>query len=166
MFADLCFTGFRNKTVNNIHLHLISFTTSKWFEWVTSVPFTYKKMKIVCVRYILIDTMDKLTLGIVIHNTTNYSKQCYIKTCIYLVQYSLLPLFYKVYGVHACKVTSVISDSMWPYGLQPARLLCPRDSSGNNTGVGCHALLQGIFLTQGSSPCLLCLCIGRKYLYH
>ena len=26
-----------------------------------------------------------------------------------------------------------------------------------NTGVGFHALLQGIFLTQGSNPCLLCL---------
>ena len=26
-----------------------------------------------------------------------------------------------------------------------------------NTGVGCHALLQGIFPTQGSNPCLLCL---------
>ena len=28
---------------------------------------------------------------------------------------------------------------------------------GRNTGVGCHALLQGIFLTQGTNPCLLCL---------
>ena len=37
------------------------------------------------------------------------------------------------------------------------RLLCPWDSSGNNTAVGCHALLQGIFLTQGSNPHLLCL---------
>ena len=26
---------------------------------------------------------------------------------------------------------------------------------GKNTGVGCHFLLQGIFLTQGSNPCLL-----------
>ena len=26
-----------------------------------------------------------------------------------------------------------------------------------NTGVGCHALFQGIFLTQGSNLCLLCL---------
>ena len=26
-----------------------------------------------------------------------------------------------------------------------------RDSSGKNTGVGCHALLQGIFPTQGSN---------------
>ena len=31
------------------------------------------------------------------------------------------------------------------------------DSPGKNTGVGCHALLQGIFLTQGSNPHLLCL---------
>ena len=30
----------------------------------------------------------------------------------------------------------------------PARLLCPWDSLGKNTGVGCHLLLQGIFLTQ------------------
>ena len=27
--------------------------------------------------------------------------------------------------------------------------LCPQDSPGKNTGVGCHALLQGIFPTQG-----------------
>lgn len=26
---------------------------------------------------------------------------------------------------------------------------------GKNTGVDCHALLQGIFPTQGSNPCLL-----------
>ena len=31
----------------------------------------------------------------------------------------------------------------------------PRDSPGNNTGVGCHFLLQGIFPTQGSNPGLL-----------
>ena len=36
--------------------------------------------------------------------------------------------------------------------LQPARLLCPWDSPGKNIGVGCHALLRGIFLTQGSNP--------------
>ncbi|XDA84975.1 hypothetical protein R6Z07F_014764 [Ovis aries] len=40
-------------------------------------------------------------------------------------------------------------------GLQPARPLCPRDSPGKNTGVGCHALLQGIFLIQGPNLCLL-----------
>ena len=30
------------------------------------------------------------------------------------------------------------------------RLLCPQNSPGKNTGVGSHALLQGIFLTQVS----------------
>ena len=34
----------------------------------------------------------------------------------------------------------------------PVRLLCPRDSPGKNTGVVCHSLLQGIFLTEGSNP--------------
>ena len=38
---------------------------------------------------------------------------------------------------------------------RPASLLCPWDSLGKNTGVGCHALLQGIFLTQGSNLPLL-----------
>ena len=35
------------------------------------------------------------------------------------------------------------------------RLLCPRDVSVKNTGVNCHFLIQGIFLTQGLNPCLL-----------
>ena len=32
-----------------------------------------------------------------------------------------------------------------------------RDSPGKNIGVGCHALLQGIFPIQGLNLCLLCL---------
>ena len=40
---------------------------------------------------------------------------------------------------------SVVSYSLWPCGLWPARLLCPWDSPGMNTGVGCHSLLQGSF---------------------
>ena len=60
-------------------------------------------------------------------------------------------------------VTSVMSNSLWPYRLQPTRLLCPQDSPSKNTGVGCHALLQGIFLTQGLNLHLLhC----RQILYH
>ena len=39
--------------------------------------------------------------------------------------------------------------SLWPRGLSPTRLrLCPWDFPGKNVGVGCHFLLQGIFLTQ------------------
>ena len=49
-----------------------------------------------------------------------------------------------------------MSNSLWPHGLYPNRLLCPWDSPGKNTGVNCHALLQGIFLTQELNPGLLC----------
>ena len=46
------------------------------------------------------------------------------------------------------------------------QLLCPWHSPGKNTGVGCHFLLQGIFLTQGSNPGLLGSCIDRQVFYH
>ena len=44
---------------------------------------------------------------------------------------------------------------MQPHGLKPTRLLYLWNSPGKNTGVRCHSLLQGIFLTQGSNPGLL-----------
>ena len=47
---------------------------------------------------------------------------------------------------------SVVSYSLRPHGLQPTRFLCPWDCPGKNTGVGCHFLLQGIFLIQRSNP--------------
>ena len=50
--------------------------------------------------------------------------------------------------VHACQVTSVMSNSFRPY----ARLPCPWDSSGKNSGVGCRAFLHMIFPTQRSNP--------------
>ena len=40
---------------------------------------------------------------------------------------------------------------------------CPWDFPGKATGVGCHFLPQGIFLTQGSNPGLLHF---RQTLYH
>ena len=58
---------------------------------------------------------------------------------------------------------SVTSNSFPPHGLQTTRLLCSWDSPGNNTGVGCPALLQGIFPNQESNQGLLhC----RQILYH
>ena len=44
---------------------------------------------------------------------------------------------------------SVVSDFLRPQGVQPTRLLCPSNSPEENTGLGCHCLLQGIFLTRG-----------------
>ena len=50
---------------------------------------------------------------------------------------------------------SIMSDSLRPHGLQPARLLWPWYFPGKNTGVGHHFLLQRIFPSQGSNPYLL-----------
>ena len=44
-----------------------------------------------------------------------------------------------------CSVTPLCPTLCDPMDwLQPARLLCPWDFPGKNTGVGCHFLLQGI----------------------
>ena len=53
--------------------------------------------------------------------------------------------------------------TLWTYHKGPylsqwsSRFLCPWDSPGKNSELGCHALLQGIFPTQGSNLHLLCL---------
>ena len=52
---------------------------------------------------------------------------------------------------------SVVSDSLWSYGLYS-----PWNSLGLNTGVSGLSLLQGIFPTQGSNPGHL---HGRQILY-
>ena len=63
-------------------------------------------------------------------------------------------------------VASVLSDSLQLHGLKPTcRLLCPWDSPGKNNGVGCQALLQGIFPSQGSNLGLLQILYCRWVLY-
>ena len=58
----------------------------------------------------------------------------------------------------------VMSSSLWPHGLQLARLLCQWNSPDHkNTGIGNHSLLEGIILTKVSNPGLL-LC--RQILDH
>ena len=44
---------------------------------------------------------------------------------------------------------SVMSDSLWLYGLQLTRLLCPWNSPGKNTGVGSHSFHQGTLPNPG-----------------
>ena len=55
--------------------------------------------------------------------------------------------------------------SVWPSGLQPARLFCPWDSLGKSTRVGCHALLQEIFPTQGLTL-VSCICRSHGGIFH
>ena len=78
-----------------------------------------------------------------------------IFTCIYesdtyiLFGKGIFKSFACLLDTSACQFASVMD-----------RLVCPWESPGQNTGVGCHPLLQGIFPTQGSNLCLLVSCIG------
>ena len=58
----------------------------------------------------------------------------FIKNFVVLVNYSIL-----------CAKSLQSYPTVQPHGLQPASLLCPWDSPGKNTGVGCHALFKGTF---------------------
>ena len=66
-----------------------------------------------------------------------------------------LPLFSSLELHGCCLVAKLCLTPLWLHGLQPARLLCPWDSPGKNTGVGCYFLLQvpdsG---TESASPAL------------
>ena len=51
-----------------------------------------------------------------------------------------------MYWMHVCVCllsSSVVSNSLWPHGLQPTRLLCPWDFPRNNTGVGTNSSSRG-----------------------
>ena len=74
--------------------------------------------------------------------------------------------FSSILNMHACMLThfshvwlfvTLCTIGFWR--------LCPWDSPGKNTGVGFHALLQGIFLTQGLNLNLLHLLYFRQILY-
>ena len=51
---------------------------------------------------------------------------------------------------------SHLSDSVRPHRWQPTRLLCPWDSPGKNTEVGCHFLLQGMKVKSESEVAQSC----------
>ena len=56
-----------------------------------------------------------------------------------------------------CCVTSVVPDSVRTRRRQPTRLLCPWDSPGKKTGMGCHFLLQFMEVKSESEVTQLCL---------
>ena len=53
-----------------------------------------------------------------------------------------------------------MSDSVRPYRRQPIRLPRPWDSPGNNTGVGCHFLLQCMKVKSESEVAQSCLSLS------
>ena len=54
-----------------------------------------------------------------------------------------------------CLVTELCPTLLWPHGLKLARIISLWVFWGKNIRVGCHFLLQGIFLTQGLNLHLL-----------
>ena len=67
---------------------------------------------------------------------------------------------YDVTGAYSCSCAKSLPSCLTLHNTvdlrsPEPRLLCPWDSLGKNTGVGCHALLHGIFPIHGSNPCLL-----------
>ena len=73
--------------------------------------------------------VDTVTLG--------YTEMLNLYTFVYML-YTITTLTYLSLTL-MCAKSSVMSDSLEPMEL--SRLLCPWDPPGNNTGVGCHALL-------------------------
>ena len=87
---------------------------------------------------------------------TQFKMQALWVICRLFIRYR-----WKVVGVFGllqiccCCLVAVVSDPLRLHGPYPNRLLCSWDCPGKNTGVSCHFLLQGIFLTQGSNLPLL-----------
>ena len=73
---------------------------------------------------------------------------------------SKLRIFFTAICSVSCSVVCLILCDFMDCSLSGS---CPWDSPGKNTGVGCHSLLQGTFLTQGLNPVLL---YYRRILYH
>ena len=63
--------------------------------------------------------------------------------------FSLSVFYFQMVTKSLCMHAKLLQSclTLQPYGLQPARLLCPLDSPGKNTGVCCHA-----FSRESSQP--------------
>ena len=83
-------------------------------------------------------------------------KWCCLITAVYCVCVWVCVCVCERVCVYTTYESESVSHSSHPTLCDP-RLFCPWNFPGKNTEVGCRALLQGIFPTQGSSPHLLCL---------
>ena len=82
----------------------------------------------------------------------NHSETLSFMTVASLFIFCSLPFKYRKVKVLVAQTCPTLCD---PMNGSRASLLCAWNSPGMNTGVGCHALLQGIFLTLGSNSHLL-----------
>ena len=104
-----------------------------------------------CERY-----SNSHTVAFISHASTVMLKilQASLQHCVSSELANVQTGFRKSYCL-CCLVTKSCLTLLQPAALWPTRLLCPWDFPGKNTGVGCHFLFQGIFLTWGSNMGLL-----------
>ena len=119
--------------------------SSLWFYWVSEWYFHLLRYlglepQVILDSFLYQDRLGSLAI-------TGGSSLWFSAINIYFI-FAFMLLFY----VFSC---SVVSDCLQPHDCSPPGSTVHGDSPGNNTGVGCHALLQGIFQTQGSNPSLL-----------
>ena len=84
---------------------------------------------------------------------------------LYILYQNFIKSSYKLSLFHhccccCCQVASVVSDSVRLHRQQPTRLTCPWDSPGNNTGVGCHFLLQCVKVKREREVTRSCLTLN------
>ena len=135
---------------------------------ICNIVFYRENRKIIHSLLQLISSLCNIATGLClqtqefIHSICQSYKDGKHVVCLKLRYATLLSIFVTRENLHrrklwldvvcVCSVALLcLSDSLWPHGLQPTRLLCPWDFPGRNTGVHCHFLLQGIFPTQGSN---------------
>ena len=124
-------------------MKIIENNTNKW----RSMPVHgLEKLIFLKYTYLLYSTRNSTQYIVITNNQKNLEKNIYIYIFFLLTQ--------------SCPTLCNPMDCSCPH-----RLLCPWDFPGKNTEVGCHFLLQGIFLAQGSKPCFFCLLHFRQILY-
>ena len=106
-------------------------------------------MPIVKVRHINLGCTFWVTLGSLTNNTPPPNVNSLTQSVF------LIPV--TVHHAHCWRAAQSLPTLCNHMDCSPTRLLCPWNFPGKNTRVGCHALLQGIFLTQGLNLHLLCL---------
>ena len=106
-----------------------------------------------------------MNFGLVANGSILTIRSYYAEECSYR-QLFLPPISYKGQVLFVFSICSLyrVPSHFLPDPI--ARLLCPWNFPGKNTGVGCHFLLHRIFPTQGSNLSLLCLLHCKQILYH
>ena len=85
--------------------------------------------------------------------TSFKAKKVFIKICI---QREMEPSLPQSFTAAAAAKSLQLCPTLQPHRQQPTRLLCPWDSPGKNTGVGCHFLLQHMKVKSESEVAQLC----------